>query len=161
MEHWWEGVIARPANLFEVGSRRMMRSSHHSWLKSKTAGGTAEADRPNGHQSSAGKEIMTKMIMPSTRHNLQEVMGDLKEVLHDMEGMLKGIPNDLSGEMQGLRSRLNSTVKSARKRCHHLERRAAAGVEHADAWVRDRPYLVAGSVLAIGCLVGLLCASRR
>lgn len=100
------------------------------------------------------------MVDQQMKATTQKLMHDLRAVMGDSQELVKELAGELSEKGKQARTRLMATLESARETCDHLQDKAKAGAEKADALVREHPYSSIGVAFAVGVLVGVLVGRR-
>jgi ElaB/YqjD/DUF883 family membrane-anchored ribosome-binding protein len=104
-----------------------------------------------------------KGISMADRHfaaSKDKLLTDLRAVMADSETLLKEIAGELGERGKDARERLKASLESAKESYGDLQEKAQAGVEAADAMVREHPYAAVGIAFGVGLVVGVLVARK-
>jgi ElaB/YqjD/DUF883 family membrane-anchored ribosome-binding protein len=99
-------------------------------------------------------------MMEHTRASSAVLAEELRNVVRQAEELLRAISTDKDEAVEALRARVHSAVDTAKSRLADIEQQAQLASQHAsvatEAYVRERPFTVVASALAIGLVLGSL-----
>jgi len=91
--------------------------------------------------------------MSEAEGTTEKLIQDLNILIGDAEELVKATGGKAAGKSK---EELMAGLEKLKNSCQRIEKKAAAGAQSADRYVRENPYQSVGIALGVGLLLGVL-----